>query len=475
VPGLTTPGPARPNPRPSTDLKGHYRVARLIALLVATTAFLVPSLETAAHATPDHFHPRPGVTFNSPLGDIATRREIFRKIIRSINSSPRGSEIKILSWNFLTRDGTDALLRAQSRGVTVRLLMSASNNSSDLPNHPFRRLKAGLRHTDKTHPKRPRSWARTCHGSCRGTGGTAHAKYFLFSRVGKVRHVVMQGSANLTLASTNNQWNDIVTHTRNRAVWRFASHAFHQAARDKPVKRPFLSRTFRPHRLGRFRLMMFPMGKTSNDPVMNLLDQVRCRNATNTASHHTVIRIAPDVIRTARGLALARKVRALWNRGCSIRIGYTVVGIDVGHLLRDPSGRGPVPMKHLVQDFNGDGEFDNYFHLKAMTIVGNVGGRQSGYVVLNGSANWSGLARVSDENLGIYWNKALTLRYQEHLDYWYKNFPKSKPTGTTTSGRTAFGTEPDQLVFGSGKNAIYEDGTPYSTTGVDPYAHLDRD
>ena len=92
-------------------------------------------------------------------------------------------------------------------------------------------------------------------------------------------------------------------------------------------------------------------------------------------------------------MALARKVRELWDRGCDIQIGYTVIGVDVGRVLRSPAGRGPVPMKHLVQDFDGDGEFDNYFHLKAMSIVGNVGGDRSGYVVLNGSANWSGLAR----------------------------------------------------------------------------------
>ena len=93
-------------------------------------------------------------------------------------------------------------------------------------------------------------------------------------------------------------------------------------------------------------------------------------------------------------------------------------------------------MKHLVQDFDGDGEFDNYFHLKAMSIVGNVGGDRSGYVVLNGSANWSGLARVSDENLGIYWNKALTLRYQKHLDYWYTHFPHSRPSNSTSARLT---------------------------------------
>jgi hypothetical protein len=462
-------------------LRGKPGVARFAVLLVAITCFLVPT-GSPASAAPDHFSPKPGPTFNSPVGDVAARRAIFRKIIRSIDSSPRRSEIKIFSWNFLTREGADALLRAQRRGVMVRLLMDDTNNI-EIPNQPFRRLKAGLRHGNQRVAKHRHSWARVCKGSCRGSTGSAHAKFFLFSRVGKVKRVVMQGSANLTLASTNNQWNDIYTHTRTKKVWRFYSRVFRQAAQDKKARHPFAST-----QLGGTRLMMFPIvGKGARDPVLKLLNKVRCKNATNTASHRTRIRIAPDVIRQERGMVLARKVRQLWNQGCDIRIGYTVVGIDVGRMLRSHDGRGPVPMKHLVQDFDGDGEFDNYFHLKTMSIVGNVGGDRSGYVVLNGSANWSGLARVSDENVGIYWNKHRTLQYEQHLDFWYTHFPQSRassdtntdpntdPTTDPNARPTTRVPAPDQLVFGTGDDAEFEDGTPYSRTGVDPYAKLELD
>ena len=78
-----------------------------------------------------------------------------------------------------------------------------------------------------------------CKGSCRGAAGSAHAKFFMFSQVGRVPRVVMQGSANLTLASTNNQWNDIYTHTRNKQVWRFYSRVFGEATRDKKARHPF--------------------------------------------------------------------------------------------------------------------------------------------------------------------------------------------------------------------------------------------
>jgi len=447
-------------------------VARFLVLIVAITCLVIPATGSPAAAAPDRFSPKPGVTFNSPLGGMEQRRKIFRKIIRSINSSGRGSEIQMLTWNFLTADGTDALLAAQRRGVRVRLLMDASNNR-EIPNGPFRRLRAELREGSERAPRGRKSWARMCQNSCRGSVGAAHAKFFMFSEVGKVKRVVMQGSANLTLASTNNQWNDIYTHTRNRNVWRFYNKVFQEAARDKKARRPYASKEFNG-----FRLIMFPLAGQKHDPVMQLLNKVNCMGATNTASHRTRIRIAPDVIRQERGMKLARKVRQLWERGCDIRIGYTIVGLDVGRLLRAPGGRGPVPMKHLVQDLDGDGEFDNYFHLKAMSVVGHVGGDRSNHVVLNGSANWSGLARVSDENLGIYWDKRRTLQYQEHIDYWYTNFPKPPPDNGNdevppNARATTRETAPDRLVFGSGPNAVFEDGTPYSLTGVDPYAHVD--
>jgi hypothetical protein len=346
-----------------------------------------------------------------------------------------------------------------------------SSNNTEIPNGPYRRLRAGLHHGNaKVKPAR-RSWAKVCDHSCRGAAGVAHSKFYMFSQVGNVPRVVMQGSANFTKASTSNQWNDIVTHVRNQQVWDYYSTIFGQAAADKKARVPFASRWF-----GDFRLIDYPIaGKGAHDPVMGLLDQVRCRHATNTPSHRTVLRIAPDVIRQDRGLGLARKVRSLWNDGCDIRIGYTVVGVDVGRLLRSRTGRGPVPMRHLVQDYNGDGEFDNYFHLKAMSIVGNVAGKRGNYVVLNGSANWSGLARASDENVGIYWSKTRTLQYQQDLNYWYEHFPSTSGSGTSANRRTTRTPGPDQLVFGTGRHAIFEDGTPYSRTGVNPYAHLELD
>ena len=440
---------------------------RCIVLIVMTVSLALPVSVAPATATPDNFTPRAGVTFNSPTGDFGVRRAIFRKILRSIHSTPRGADIKFFTWNFLTRSGADALLRAQRRGVRVKVLMD-DGNDTEIANTSWARLKRGLRVGNEGRPQDRRSWAHVCRGSCRGSNGSAHSKFFMFSEVGKAKRVVMQGSANFTLASTNNQWNDIFTHTEGRGVWDFASRIFKEAAQDRAADRPYAV-----YHQKNFKLMMFPHTRTAKpDPVMQLLRQVRCRGADNSATGRTVIRIAPDVIRKDRGMALARKVRGLWNDGCHVKIGYTVVGRDVGRYLRSDGPRGPVPMRHLVQDFDGDGEFDNYFHLKAMSIRGHLGQDRTGWAVLNGSANWSGLARVSDENLGIYYRSGLTKRYQSHLEYWYNNFPGGGSSSGRTTARTTL--DDDQLIFGSGRNAVYEDGTSVTGGLYDPFAQMDE-
>ncbi len=440
---------------------------KILLLLVTSLVFLAPVTQAGtAYAAPDDFNPKAGPTFNSPLGSTTVRRAIFRKILRSIDSTKRGSVIKIFSWNFLTSEGTDALLRAQSRGVQVKVIMDRQNLlEDDAPNEPYTRLRASLKQGNVKWPEDRRSWARVCAHSCRGAGGASHSKFYMFSEVGTKKRVVMQGSANFTLASTNNQWNDIYTYTGNKAVWDFTGKIFAEAAQDKKLARPFSA-----IELKNSDLIMFPLaGKGSYDPVSRLLDEVKCLGATNTPSGRTVIRIAPDVIRQERGMKLAREVRALWNQGCDIKIGYTVMGIDVGRYLRDPSGRGPVPMKHLVQDFNGDGIFDNYFHLKTMSIVGRMGRNTADYASMNGSANWSSSSAHSDENIGVFYTKGRTLRYQDHFDYWYTNFPGTSSYRTSPSARGTEASAEQPLVFGSGTDAVYEDGTSAAPDGIDPF------
>jgi hypothetical protein len=136
-------------------------------------------------------------------------------------------------------------------------------------------------------------------------------------------------------------------------------------------------------------------------------------------------------------------------------------------MLRRPGRRGRgVPMRHLVQDVNGDGMFDNYFHLKSMSVVGHIGRDRSNWLTLNGSSNWSSRGFRSDENLGVHWRKGITQRYQEYLGYWFgwSGFNASNRSARMTAQAAQDGRLVDGLLFGTGP-----------INGVDPYAHVDTD
>jgi hypothetical protein len=415
------------------------------------TSSLSDSPATSAQALlagkPKRYSPHPGVVFNTALGTRASRNKVFGKIIAAINHAPAKSRIRIMSWNIMSRTAVDALLRAQARGVKVRVLMD-NTNLVDIPNPGFVRLKNSFKRANQALPQQKRSYAKTCIGSCRGARGAAHSKIYLFSKTGKAKNVVMSGSANLTVAGAVNQWNDMYTWVDNRQLFKFAVGVYHQMWQDQPVAQQYVQYSTGKDLLG-FTPLIGPEGRTV-DPIQYLLDRVTCQGATKTGSGRTIVRAAPDVMRNERGMRIAQRLRELWVQGCDVRIAYTVMGVDVFRFLGQPTARGPVPKRHLVQDFNGDGEFDNYFHLKALTINGVYDGNPESYITLNGSSNWSGFAAVSDENFGILTRRSPTMKYQHFIDYWYENFPKSKPL-TALAARAAL------------------------RGHVDPYAHVDMD
>jgi phosphatidylserine/phosphatidylglycerophosphate/cardiolipin synthase-like enzyme len=397
------------------------------------------------------YTPKGGATFNNPLGGIEAKFRVVGKIINSIQAAPKGSEIRIMSWNMMSRNAVTAMLNAQKRGVKIRLLMDDINRT-EIPNPHFARLKAGLRAGNKGRPKERKSYAKTCDGSCRGTGGQAHSKFYLFSKSGKAKRVFMEGSANLTTAAAVNQWNDIYTFVNNKPLYTFAKDVFDQMWLDQPQPAPYTS--IETNQVQLFFSPLTGPGYPGVEPSQALLDQVQCRGARDGSGNQrnrTIVRIAPDVMRNNRGETMARTVKRLWDEGCDVRVTYTVLGFDVYKILKGSGGRGPVPMRHLVQDFDDDGEFDNYFHLKAITINGRIGEDRSAYYLVNGSANVSGLAAISDEQTAIIKRKTSVLQYQRYIDYWFDNAPPLHGRGRVAASQVLW------------------------RMGVDPYAHVEMD
>lgn len=413
------------------------------ALLVVPASDAAPVRATTVAKPSSAYVVKPGVTFNSPFGSNDRKRAIITKINTALRHAKDGSEVRIFSWKIFTKAGVDAALAAQKRGAVVRVLMDKSNTIEE-DNPHFRRLRAGLKAGNGKKPAALRSGARLCQNSCRGKGGAAHAKYMLFSHTGKSRDVVMMSSANWGDPAANLQWNDMYTFVDSPNIYMVASEVFDQAWKDEPVKKPWTEYTTDD---GRTVVAWSPTTTASraDDRLLATLDKVKCRGATGGAGNangRTIIRTTPDVIRNERGMQVARQLRRLWDSGCDVRIGYTVMGKDVSRLLRASGPRGPVPIRHLTQDYNGDGIFDRYFHLKAYTINGHIGKNTEAYWMVAGSANTSSLALYSDEQQ-IYFidRRSITLRYQKHMDYWIKNFPAS--TTSSSSARRVAGGEVD--------------------------------
>jgi phosphatidylserine/phosphatidylglycerophosphate/cardiolipin synthase-like enzyme len=150
---------------------------------------------------------------------------------------------------------------------------------------------------------------------------------------------------------------------------------------------------------------------------------VRCHGTTGgtgNGAHRTVLRLSVAGWFDTYGQKIANRVRQLWDQGCDIKILTTLAGRGINQTLKDPRGRGPVPIKKLTVDRNNDGIPEKYTHMKAMSISGVYDGDSSASVVFTGSPNWSSRAARSEE----IWVRVLDVpgmvsKYQRWINRWY--------------------------------------------------------
>ena len=370
------------------------------------------------------FTPRTGVITNDPRS--ADRRRLLEHIIKSIGNTRRKQRIRFISWNVASTGFVDKLIAAHKRGVSVRLLMA---NGKTEGNGDYWRLKKALQQKrPKTLPKSYRSWARSCDRSCRGTRGIAHSKLFIFSKVGNADRVVMSTSANATEVSANYQWNDLYTQVGSKAIYRGFMNAFQESVKDRPVKAGF--RTFGGRNVTGY---VYPwQGKNARgDRVIKELKRITCVGAKGGTGigGRTRIRIAQDAILDQRGIEIAKILRTKWENRCNIRIVYALMGRRVLTVLRNTS-RGPVPIQQVVSDFDQDGVYDRYLHSKSMSVSGWYRRDRSARLAWQGSENWSGLAKLSDEQGFKIDRGGAEGAYARWVDSLFNNPPP--PTRATT-------------------------------------------
>jgi len=448
-------------------------------IMIVATALVAVSLSgvtAPASATPDHFVPPNGPAFNNPYGKPGEVRRLIRHVNRTIDSVPRGGQIRISAWNVRSGNITNALIRAHRRNVSVQVVMDRANWNPVNPNVDASRLHAALKVGNKERAKSKKSFLRRCISSCRGKYGIPHSKFFLFNKVRvkknkeikTVRWVTMYGSYNATELGATIQWNDLYTVKEQEDRYRNFLGVFDQMAKDKPLRNPVtgfddgvLATAFYP----------FVGQGASGDPIMDVLNTVSCTGAATT-NGMTRIRIAQTAMYGDRGLALARKLAQLRRQGCNIRLVYAMFGNEVLQILRAAR----VPLTHLAYDADYDGLYDRYVHMKSMAISGNVGGNPAAKMTWNGSANWTSVALSSDEVVGVVRKNGVTNRYMQWIDYMFTHRPavwgpehpgnNTAPTGRPTVG--SLDTYESRAAAQDQYDAQVE--ARAEKRGVDPYA-----
>ncbi len=398
TPVPTTPVPTTPVPTTATS--------------VPTTPPPSPSEDPTQNA--GKWQPKSGVRFNEPR-QAKKSHKINRYIRKAIANSPKGSQIRLVTWNYSNALFVNDVIAAHKRGVSVRIIMANGLAKGQGPGSYYPRTRDALAKGNKKRDPDMTSWFRTCMNSCRGKEGIQHGKFFMFSRTGGVNNVVMSTSANLTDAAAYVQWNDLLTVTDRQVTWDNYTKVFKQMSRDKPVKKAFY--TFED---GPYSGWFFPnMGKLSNYNVIRMLDKVKCKGVVGEAGKNgrTVIRVSQAVFNGKPGSAVSGKLRALKERGCNIKLVYGVLNNLSREHLKD------IPKKTILEDTNGDGYVDRYIHMKALTISGNYDGKRSSHIVYQGSANWSGMSTLSDEQGFIIRSKTLEKQYSKFINYLFKNPP----------------------------------------------------
>jgi phosphatidylserine/phosphatidylglycerophosphate/cardiolipin synthase-like enzyme len=506
---MSLPLKAFPHGRPASPARTPVRaLATVLVTLSALVLTLVPATAPASaastvstqakkqthHHKPKHKPKPPPKPVGTPPGSyVPTATSYFsypntnrsdslairNRVLRTINSTWGGGRtsigtplagngaIRMTTWSFDDWEIARALVAARKRGVSVQIVAAKGRNKTH-PAWRWLRKRLGTQLWRRGHPLTAEtvSFARACKGACRGSGGVAHAKYFLFKNVGPhhAPAVVFQTSMNLTYMAWQGQWNQAQVFHSTPMYEDFLA-VFRQARWGRAVAQPF--------HVARFRSVanyFFPRPHATalEDPVVQILDQTRCTGTTINGGR-TKIRINQYAIYGDRAEWISRRLRALWKAGCDIAIIYSVASRPVLSILRNRSGRGPIPMRQSVIT-DPWGTIVKYNHSKWMTIAGAWGKSRTSYQTFSGSANWSDIAFNDDEQMQRIDSLRETSRHNDNFRKTWRQKSSKQPS----FGRVA--------VFGRGAaRAMTVDsfvreapeGDPPFGTGI--YRHLPSD
>ena len=339
--------------------------------------------------------PAEGAIFNTPRHG-AKQWVLHQHIVAAIDHARKDSYIRIALFSFDRKFVASRLIAAKRRGVHVQVLL---NDHQVTPAQRMLHRALGTKRSRK-------SFAYECHRGCRSTGENLHTKFYLFSHTGGARDTVMTGSVNLTGNSAMNQYNDMWVINDAPKITRSFRVLFAQMRRDKPAHPGWLVRRINKH----FTLEAtpFPHPGPKHDPIINILNKVRCLGATHhtgTPAHHTLIRVVMHAWNDPRGAYLAQKIRSLWANGCDVKLMYGFAGHQVRNAFATRTKRGFMPVHTTGKDTNEDGFIDLYTHQKELLISGHYGKSTHTNLVVTGSSNWNRDGIRGDEEIFLIKNR----------------------------------------------------------------------
>lgn len=354
------------------------------AAAVAGTLPAAPGADAAAlpHAVRRQ-SPETSVVFNIPSGSPEEQNAITSHVDALAAATPPGSLIRIAIYRFTSATVAQTLIDAKERGVRVQLVLDASGRHGAA----YRRLATALG-TSRGHS----SFVTACHKGCIGDR-LMHNKFFLFSRTGSDRDVVVQSSANLTTSNRVNAWNNAVTFSDPKLYRAYGRYFSALVARRRHYG-------YHVTRSGRRTLYTFPRaGKTrKSDTLYEQLGHVGC--AAHTSVHVTAFSLTR--------IDIAQRLWSLAHQGCDVRVIYTNLGRGARKILSRPGGPRMLNSHYSYLDFSAGDFVESYVHSKYIAIGGTYAGHDR-RLVITGSPNYTdpGLrhndeAMLEIEDEGVY-------------------------------------------------------------------------
>lgn len=406
------------------------------------------SVDLAARTKPNKkWRVRKSARFNNPMVE-SQRYTIERHILRAVRNSPKGSQITISAYSMDRPAFARELIAAYRRGVQVQVLLN---------DHLVPSAQVDVQRVIGANTKK-RNFLKRCTSGCRADQNeynNLHSKFYLFSKTGNRRHVVMLGSHNMTQNAVKWQWNDLYTIPGDKTLYREFRTLFNDMRPDWDKRRP--SYTFcengRSCALGdqqKYHTTVFPRYTTpSRDSILDILNNIQCTyvDPTTGKERRTKLRLSMHTMRGARGNYLADKLRALYAAGCNLKVNYGLMGFHTKNHLGAPTERGRVPLRSTGFSLKEDSEttglpeaIERYTHHKYFVLRGSYKGNVYANMVWTGSTNWASLGTPQDEILfslhGRRWTKAYLKNFQL---MWQKPYSRDAYTTTYQSWRLVNG------------------------------------